>query len=67
MPVPAQPKDGNELREILVEYFTFYNHQRPHQQLDGLTPAHLHFGLPDTRQRGIKPTLQHQRSALTSA
>ena len=38
-----------ELHQLLAEYFTYYNNHRPHQQLDGLTPAHLYFGLPDTQ------------------
>ncbi|QQS72430.1 MAG: transposase [Flavobacteriales bacterium] len=33
------PADGNELRSLLAEYFAYYNHQRPHQHLDGLTPG----------------------------
>ena len=61
------PKDGNELRRILSEYFTFYNHHRPHQNLDGLTPAHLYFGLPDTRNRSLTPTLVQPQFTLTPA
>jgi putative transposase len=37
----AQPK---EARQQLGQYFEFYNHQRPHQALDYLTPAQLYFG-----------------------
>lgn len=29
-------------REALRSYFQFYNYERPHQSLDGLTPAHIH-------------------------
>ena len=61
------PKDGNELRRLLSEYFTFYNHHRPHQNLDGLTPAHLYFGLPDTRNRSLTPTIQQHQPTLTNA
>lgn len=32
------------LRESLAVYFEFYNHQRPHSSLDGLTPAEIHHG-----------------------
>ncbi len=32
----------SELRSGLKEYFAFYNHERPHQALDGATPAEVH-------------------------
>lgn len=38
-------KDYNsvlELNDGLGEYFTFYNHERPHSSLDGRTPAEVH-------------------------
>lgn len=61
------PIDGNELRGLLTEYLTYYNHQRPHQHLDGLTPAHLYFGLPDTRNRTLNSNLDHPKFKLTIA
>ncbi|MBK7287307.1 MAG: transposase [Flavobacteriales bacterium] len=61
------PADGNELRSLLAEYFAYYNHQRPHQHLDGLTPAHLYFGLPDTRNRTLTPNLVEPQFTLTTA
>ena len=61
------PTDGKELRRLLSEYFTFYNHHRAHQNLDGLTPAHLYFGLPDTRNRSLNPTLVQPQFTLTTA
>jgi putative transposase len=61
------PTDGVELRRLLVEYFTYYNHRRPHQNLDGLTPAHLYFGLPDTRNRTLTPNLVQPQFKLTTA
>jgi putative transposase len=33
-----------ELRQGLVEYFRFYNHERPHQGLGGVTPASVYLG-----------------------
>lgn len=30
------------VREALKSYFQFYNYERPHQSLDGLTPNHFH-------------------------
>jgi putative transposase len=35
-----------ELRRGLTEWFTFYNSQRPHQTLDGLTPDEVYFSQP---------------------
>ena len=32
-----------ELEQGLMEYIQFYNHQRPHQSLDNLTPAEVYF------------------------
>lgn len=61
------PKDGNELRRLLAEYFTYYNHNRPHQNLDGLTPAHLYLGLPDTRNRSLTPPFVQPQFTLTPA
>ncbi|MBK9599706.1 MAG: transposase [Flavobacteriales bacterium] len=55
------------LRSLLAEYFAYYNHQRPHQHLDGLTPAHLYFGLPDTRNRTLTPNLVEPQFTLTNA
>jgi putative transposase len=38
-------EDGHTLRDGLHAYFTFYNHQRPHQSLSYLTPAQVHYNL----------------------
>ncbi len=32
-----------EARQALTGYFQFYNHERPHQALDYLTPAEVYF------------------------
>ena len=34
-----------EARDGLREYFNFYNHNRPHQSLEGKTPYLVHYGL----------------------
>jgi putative transposase len=34
-----------EARAGLGEYFTFYNHERPHQSLDDKPPAEVYFGI----------------------
>lgn len=39
--------DYQSVRELytgLEKYFNFYNHERPHQALDGATPAEVHHG-----------------------
>lgn len=38
-------EDGHTLRDGLHAYFTFYNHQRPHQSLNYFTPAQVHYDL----------------------
>ena len=36
-------EDGFAAREGLERYFAFFNHERPHQGLDGATPAEAYF------------------------
>jgi putative transposase len=38
-------EDGHALRDGLHAYFTFYNHERPHQSLDYFAPAQVHYNL----------------------
>ncbi len=33
-----------QLRKSLKEYFHFYNHERPHQNFHGETPAEIYYG-----------------------
>src|SRR5438477_4533043 len=40
-----------EARQALTRYFQFYNHERPHQALDYLTPAEVYFHQGPGRQR----------------
>jgi putative transposase len=61
------PSDGQQLWLLLAEYFHYYNHQRAHQHLDGLTPAHFYFNLPDERPRGVRPTIINFEKELTLA
>lgn len=37
-------EDGGHLQEGLQRYFSFYNHERPHQSLNYRVPAVVHFG-----------------------
>jgi transposase InsO family protein len=39
---PHLPRLG--LNPFFLQYFNFYNFERPHQSLDGKTPAELYFG-----------------------
>ncbi len=61
------PADGNELRSLLAECFTYFDHRRPHQSLNGLTPAHRYFGLTDTRPCTRSPTIDQPQSSLITA
>ena len=36
---PGDFGSGEELREALIKYWRFYNHERPHQALGYATPA----------------------------
>jgi putative transposase len=38
-------QEVKEARTGLAEYFTFYNHERPHQSLDDKPPAEVYFGV----------------------
>ncbi len=40
----AQPQDLDDARERLGHFFSHYNHFRPHQSLEGMTPADRFFG-----------------------
>ncbi|MBU1558964.1 MAG: IS3 family transposase [Gammaproteobacteria bacterium] len=37
-----KPETVDEAREVISEYFDFYNHRRPHQGLGGLSPADIY-------------------------
>ena len=44
-------EDGDDLRVKLVEFRAWYNHARPHQHLDGHTPAEVWSGRPKSTKR----------------
>ena len=39
-------EDGSDLKKGLGEWFRFYNKERSHQALDGLTPDEVYYGTP---------------------
>ena len=45
---------GGEAVNNLKSYFTFYNHERPHQSLGYQTPAAIYFGKGEMRLRRSK-------------
>jgi len=50
----AHPEDLEETRERLGNYFKHYNHFRPHQGIDGMTPADRFFGVEDQVRRQVE-------------
>jgi transposase InsO family protein/transposase-like protein len=53
----AKPQNLDEARERLGHYFNHYNHFRPHQGLDGMTPADRFFGVQDELRKVIEETM----------
>ena len=52
------PRHG---RERITTYLDFYNHQRPHQSLNYLTPARVYFGKSISGNQGQRlqvPSIQ---------
>jgi putative transposase len=40
-----EPQAYSELKKLIGQYIKFYNHERPHQSLDYMTPSEVHFNL----------------------
>ncbi len=51
------PKDLEEARERIAQYFAHHNFQRPHQSLDGLVPADRFFGVEQEVRAAIEKTV----------
>lgn len=60
----AKPADLDEARERLKHYFDFYNHQRPHQGLQGSTPADRFFGMAGEVRAAIEKQVQKNSYAM---
>lgn len=55
-------RDIRSIPEALPEYFCFYNNERPHQSLGGMTPAMVHnFGI-HTQSEANEFSARRQRS-----
>lgn len=53
----AKPQDLEEARLRLKYFIDHYNHQRPHQGLDGMTPADRFFGVAEEVRSIIEKTV----------
>ena len=53
----VRPQDLEEARERLKYFIDHYNHQRPHQGLDGQVPADRFFGIADEVRSSIEKTV----------
>jgi hypothetical protein len=51
------PRDLEEARERIGHYLAHYNHQRPHQSLDGLVPADRFFGVAKEVRAAVEATV----------
>lgn len=54
----AKPKDLEEARVRLKYFIDHYNHQRPHQGLNGMTPADRFFGVAEEVRQIIEKTVE---------
>jgi len=59
----VRPQDLGEARERLGHYFHHYNFFRPHQGIDGVTPADRFFGAESAVRKGIEAGLQNELGA----
>jgi len=53
----VRPQTLEETRERLSHFFNHYNHFRPHQGIDGMTPADRFFGLESEVRKVIEATI----------
>lgn len=61
----VQPQDLEEAKIRLKLFIDHYNHQRPHQGLDGQVPADRFFGIAEDVRSAIEKTVE--QNALTMA
>lgn len=53
----VEPQELDEARERFEQYVNHYNHFRPHQGIDGLTPADRFFGAASDVRKAIEETI----------
>lgn len=60
----AKPQDLEEARIRLKYFIDHYNHQRPHQGIDGMTPADRFFGVAEEVREIIEKTVEENSLRL---
>lgn len=60
----AKPQDLEEAKVRLKYFIDHYNHQRPHQGLDGQTPADRFFGVAEEVRAAIEKTVEANSLAM---
>ena len=60
----VKPQELEDTRERLGHFIAHYNHFRPHQGIDGMTPADRFFGLAVEVRRAIEATLTQNELRL---
>lgn len=53
----VKPQDLTDARARFAHFIAHYNHSRPHQGIDGMTPADRFFGLESEVKKAIEATL----------
>jgi transposase InsO family protein/transposase-like protein len=60
----AKPHDLDEARVRLKHFIDHYNHQRPHQGIDGRVPADRFFGIAEEVRCAIEKTVEQNALAM---
>lgn len=65
----VRPQELSDARERLKHFFNHYNHFRPHQGIDGMTPADRFFGVESEVRKVIEESVEQNslRMALDEA
>ncbi len=61
----AKPEELNEARERFSHYVNHYNHFRPHQGINGMTPADRFFGVESDVKKAIEDNLSRNELRLS--
>ena len=61
----ARPQELSEARERLKYYIDHYNHFRPHQGIDGMTPADRFFGVESEVRKILEETIAENSLRLS--